>query len=76
MKKIRELLDEKGTQVWSIPPTKSVYDALALMAEKRISGQPLEPGERQYLEDCGKRDTLFEEIEIEWFSKVDYPATS
>ncbi len=36
MKKIRELLDEKGTQVWSIPPTKSVYDALALMAEKNV----------------------------------------
>jgi CBS domain-containing protein len=36
VKKIRELLDEKGTQVWSIPPTKSVYDALALMAEKNV----------------------------------------
>lgn len=36
MKKIRELLEEKGTQVWSIAPESSVYDALALMAEKNI----------------------------------------
>jgi len=36
VKKIRELLEEKGTQVWSIAPESSVYDALALMAEKNI----------------------------------------
>ncbi len=36
MKKIRELLDAKGTEVWSIAPTDSVYDGLALMAEKNI----------------------------------------
>lgn len=36
MKKIRELLEEKGTQIWSIAPESSVYDALALMAEKNI----------------------------------------
>ena len=36
MKKIRELLAEKGTQVWSIAPTASVLDALNLMVEKNI----------------------------------------
>ena len=36
MKKIRELLDEKGTEVWSVSPTASVYDALRLMVEKNI----------------------------------------
>jgi len=36
VKTIRELLDEKGRQVWSIASTMSVYDALALMAEKNI----------------------------------------
>ena len=41
MKKIRELLNEKGTEVWSIAPTKSVYDALALMAEKNIGAVPV-----------------------------------
>lgn len=41
MKKIRELLNDKGTEVWSIAPTKSVYDALALMAEKNIGAVPV-----------------------------------
>lgn len=36
MKTIRELLNDKGAQVWSISPTKTVYDALSLMAEKNI----------------------------------------
>lgn len=36
MKKTRELLDDKGTQIWSVSPTESVYDALALMAEKNV----------------------------------------
>jgi len=36
VKKIRELLDDKGTEIWSIAPTDSVYDALALMAEKNV----------------------------------------
>jgi CBS domain-containing protein len=36
MKKILDLIEEKGSQVWSIAPGVSVYDALALMAEKGI----------------------------------------
>ena len=36
MKRILQLLDEKGSQVWSIQPEATVYDALALMAEKGI----------------------------------------
>ena len=36
MKKVRELLQDKGTEVWSIAPEASVFDALALMAEKNI----------------------------------------
>lgn len=36
MKKIQQLLDEKGTRVWSIGPEATVYEALALMAEKGI----------------------------------------
>lgn len=36
MKKILQLLDEKGSQVWSIQPDATVYDALALMADKGI----------------------------------------
>lgn len=36
MKKIRELLVEKGTEVWSVSPTASSFDALRLMVEKDI----------------------------------------
>lgn len=33
---VRQVLDEKGHQVWSIAPDATVYDALALMAEQDI----------------------------------------
>ncbi len=36
MKRIQELLGQKGDQVWSISPESSVYDALERMAEKNI----------------------------------------
>lgn len=36
MKRIRELLDDKGHQVWSIAPDATVHDALAMMAEMNI----------------------------------------
>ncbi|MBK1717821.1 CBS domain-containing protein [Thiocystis violacea] len=36
MKKIKELLEEKGCRVWSIDPDASVYEALGLMAKHRI----------------------------------------
>ncbi|MFP5507394.1 MAG: CBS domain-containing protein [Gammaproteobacteria bacterium] len=33
---VRQLLEEKGHQVWSIAPDATVYDALALMAAQDI----------------------------------------
>src|SRR5689334_8823357 len=33
---IATILAAKGRQVWAIPPESSVFDAIALMAEKRI----------------------------------------
>ncbi len=36
MKTIEQLLEKKGTQVWSIHPDASVLEALASMAEKHI----------------------------------------
>ncbi len=36
MKKVRDILDHKGRNVWSIGPEASVFDALKLMAEKDI----------------------------------------
>jgi CBS domain-containing protein len=36
MKTVRQLLKGKGSQVWTIHPEASVYDALAMMAEKNV----------------------------------------
>lgn len=36
MKSVRNILDAKGRQVWTIRPTDSVFDALKLMAEKNV----------------------------------------
>lgn len=36
MKKVRDILEIKGREVWSIGPRESVFDALKLMAEKGI----------------------------------------
>ena len=50
------------------------FKRLATMAEKKIDGGTIEPGEWKFFEDCRLRDSLFEDIEIEWFSGVEYPA--
>jgi CBS domain-containing protein len=34
--KIGALIGNKGGQVWSLEPSASVYDAIAMMAEKRV----------------------------------------
>ena len=39
--KIGSLIGKKGGQVWSLPPTASVYDAIAMMAEKQIGALPI-----------------------------------
>ena len=39
--KIGALIGKKGGQVWSLPPTASVYDAIAMMAEKQIGALPI-----------------------------------
>lgn len=36
MSTIREILKNKGNEVWSVTPETTVYDALSLMAEKSI----------------------------------------
>ena len=34
--KISDVLNRKGSQVWSVSPTAFVYDAIALMADKHV----------------------------------------
>src|SRR5699024_827321 len=46
MKRISDLLQSKSDQIWSIEPTASVYDAIALMAEKNIGAVMVMEGDR------------------------------
>ncbi len=50
------------------------FKKLSAIADKKIAGQKIEPGEWQFYLDCQKRDSLFDDIEIEWFAKVEYQA--
>jgi CBS domain-containing protein len=36
MKSVKDILSQKGTDVWSVTPDAKVFDALKLMAEKNI----------------------------------------
>jgi CBS domain-containing protein len=46
MKSVRQLLEAKGYDVWSIAPDSSVYDALKLMAEKNVGALVVLEGEK------------------------------
>jgi CBS domain-containing protein len=36
MKTIQRLLENKGRDIWSVAPEDSVYDAISMMAERRV----------------------------------------
>ena len=36
LKTVKQILEDKGHQIWSVSPDDNVYDALTLMAEKNI----------------------------------------
>jgi CBS domain-containing protein len=42
---IGSLLGKKGSQVWSLAPTASVYDAIAMMADKQVGALLIIDGE-------------------------------
>jgi CBS domain-containing protein len=46
MKTVRDLLREKGTQIYSTTPDDTVYDALQLMADKNIGALIVFEGDR------------------------------
>jgi len=50
------------------------FKRLAFLADKLIAGEPVSDGDRQYYRDCATRDTLFPELELEWFARVEFPA--
>ena len=46
MNKIRQILDAKGSQVWTVGSESTVYDALSKMAEKEVGALVVIDGER------------------------------
>jgi CBS domain-containing protein len=46
MKRVRDILEVKGREVWSVEPGVTVFDALKLMAEKEIGALTVMDGER------------------------------
>ncbi len=45
-KTAKDILRNKGNQVWSLPPEATVYDALRLMADKNIGAVLIMDGEK------------------------------
>ena len=52
MKTVKQLLEEKGTQVWSVAPETTVFQALELMAEKNIGAVVVLDEDRNRLGSC------------------------
>jgi 1,4-alpha-glucan branching enzyme len=50
------------------------FNRLCDMAERYGRGQWVDPGEWTFLGDCEAKDKLFDDINLEWFAKVEYPA--
>lgn len=46
MKTVNQLLEGKSTSVWSIEPSRSVYEAIVIMAEKNIGALVVMKGEQ------------------------------
>jgi CBS domain-containing protein len=44
--KIGTILKSKGRQVWSVPPTASVFEAIEAMAEKQVGALPVMEGDK------------------------------
>lgn len=72
---LRSVLKYKGDNVWSVPPSVSVYDAIAIMSEKQVGALPVIEGaklvgivsERDYarkviLKGRSSKDTQVKEI--------------
>ena len=48
MAKIREILEKKGNQIYSVSPDTTVYDALKLMADNNIGAVLVLEGQKLY----------------------------
>jgi len=46
MKRVKEILATKGDEIWAIGPEQTVYDAIHLLAEKKIGALAVTDGEQ------------------------------
>lgn len=46
MKKVAHILDQKGREVWTVPPDHTVFDALQLLADKDVGALVVSDGSR------------------------------
>jgi len=53
---VKDMLDVKGRDIWSIAPSKSVYQAIELMAEKEVGALPVLDYDRVLLGIVSERD--------------------
>ncbi|HOP07840.1 MAG TPA: DUF1957 domain-containing protein [candidate division Zixibacteria bacterium] len=52
----------------------SDFNRLATIIDKKLAGETISDGDWQFFADCKQRDKLFDDIDIEWFARVEYPA--
>ena len=50
------------------------FSRLCDLAEKEASGRTLDQSDHAYIALCSERDPVFPDIELEWFTAVDFPA--
>jgi len=55
METVKQLLDKKGRDVWSIPGDAPMYDALKMMVDKNVGGLLVQKGEA-YIGFLSERD--------------------
>ena len=54
--RVRTILERKGSDVWSLPPTATVYEAIAKMAEKEIGAVMVVSEDGQLVGVISERD--------------------
>ncbi len=50
------------------------FSRLAQMARRRAAGEPVAPEDEVFLGECERRDSLFPDLDLAWWSRVERPA--
>jgi len=49
------------------------FSRLAEMARRRIAGEQISQDNQQFLSDCQRRDSLFPDLDLTWWARLDHP---